>query len=78
MKAIEFQKVTQVICKILRLFLNTIAVYDKYSVLNREYLTPPIHIQLSQKEKTFSQFISAFLKSRLHFQHIQKKGDTLS
>ena len=66
------------ICKILRLFLNTFAAYDKYSVLNREDLTQPIHKQLSQKEKTFSQFISLFLKSRFHFVHIQKKGGAQS
>ena len=66
------------ICKILRLFVNTFTAYDKYCVLNREYLTQPIHMQLSQKQKTFSQFFSAFLKSRLNLEHIQEKDDTHS
>ena len=66
------------ICKILRLFVNTFTAYDKYCVLNREYLTQPIHMQLSQKQKTFFQFFSAFLKSRLNLEHIQKKDDTHS
>ena len=66
------------ICKILRLFVNTFAAYDKYSNLNKEYLTQLIHIQMSRKQKTFSGFISAILKSRLHFQHIQKNDDTQS
>ena len=30
-------------------------------------------MQLSRKEKTFSQFVSAFLKCRLSFEHFQKK-----
>ena len=62
-----------VICKILRLFVNTFTAYDKSSILNREYLTHPIHMQLSQKQETFSDFFSAFLKSRLNFEEIQKK-----
>ena len=35
----------------------------------------PIHILLSQKQKTFSQFYSAFLKSALNFEHSLKKDD---
>ena len=50
-----------VVCKNLRLFLNTFTAYDKYSVLNTEYLTHPIHIQLSQKQKNvFSIFLWIF------------------
>ena len=30
-------------------------------------------MQLSQKEKTCSQFVSAFLKSMLNFEHFQKE-----
>ena len=63
--------------KILRKFLNTFTAYDKYSVLNAEYLTHPIHLQLSQKQNTFSEFFSAFSKSSLNFEHIEKKNLTL-
>ena len=63
------------IWKILRLFVNTFTAYDKYSVLNREYLKHPIDMQLARKQKTFFQFFSAFLKSRLNFEHIQKIDD---
>ena len=66
------------IWKILRLFVNTLTAYDKSYVLNREYLVHPIHMQLSQKQKTFSQFCSQILKSRLNFEHVQKKNDTHS
>ena len=34
-------------------------------------------MQLSQEQKTPSEFFSAFLKSRLNFEHIQQKNNTL-
>ena len=64
-----------VIWKILRLFVNTFSAVDKYSLPNREYLTQPIQVQLSQKQKTFPRFFSAFSKSKLKFDHFQKKDD---
>ena len=33
-------------------------------------------MQSSQKQKTFCQFLSAFLKPILNFEHIQQKDDT--
>ena len=62
-----------VLCKILRLFVNTFTDDDKYSLLYRDNLTQPIQILLSQKQKTFFQFFSAFLKSTLNFSHFKKK-----
>ena len=62
-----------VLCKISGLFLNTLTDDDKYSLLYRDNLTEPIQIQLSQKQKTVSEFFSAFLKSTLNFEHFQKK-----
>ena len=56
-------------CKILGLLLNTLATDEKYPVLNRDNLTIPIQMQLSQKQKIFSEFFAAFLKSRLNFKH---------
>ena len=56
-----------VICKISRLFINTLSADGKNSLLNRDNLTQPIQMQLSGKQKTFSQFFAAFLKSRLNF-----------
>ena len=61
-----------VLCKILRLFVNTFTDDDKYSLLYRNNLTQPIQILLSQKQKTFSEFFSAFSKSKLNFEHFQK------
>ena len=62
-----------VLCKILRLFVNTLTDDDKYSLLYRDNLTQPIQILFSQKQKTFSEFFSAFSKSKLNFEHFQKK-----
>ena len=59
--------------KILRLFFNKLTVNDKYYLLNRENLTQEIQMQLSEKQKTFSQFFFAFSKSILNFKHLPKK-----
>ena len=32
-------------------------------------------MQLSQKQRTFSQYFAAFLKSRLNFEYFEKKYD---
>ena len=64
--------------KILRLFFNTLTVDEKHYLLNRDNLTQPIQIQLSQKQKIFSEFFFAFLKSILNFKHLPKKDDPRS
>ena len=63
------------LCKILRLFVKTLTDDEKYSVLYRNSLTQPIQILLSQKQKTFSHFCAAFLKSTWNFPHFKKKDD---
>ena len=50
----------------------------KYPLLNTEKLTQPLQILLSQKQKTFSEFFSQFLKSAFNFEHIQGKDETHS
>ena len=59
--------------KILRLFVNILAVNDKHYVLNTDNLTQQIHMQLSEKQNTFSPFFLAFLKSILNFKHLPKE-----
>ena len=62
--------------KILRLFVNTFSVNDKHYLLNRENLTQPIQMELSEKEKIFPNFfLFAFLQSILNFKHLPKKDD---
>ena len=46
---------------------------DKCSLPDRDNLMQRIHMQLSQKLKNFSWFVSAFSKSRLNFAYLQKK-----
>ena len=61
--------------KTLRLFVNTLTVDEKHYLLNRDNLTQPIQIQVSQKQKRFSQFFFAFLKAILNFKHLRKNDD---
>ena len=60
-------------CKILGLFVNTLAAVEKYLLLNRDNLTIPIQMQLSQKQKTLSQFFGGLLKSSLNLKSLEKK-----
>ena len=61
--------------KISKHFPNTQSVDGKYSLLARGNLTLRIQMLLSQKQKSFSQFFSSFLKSSLNLEHFQKKDD---
>ena len=67
-----------VICKSLRLFVNTVSAVDKCSLPNRDNLMQPIHMELFQKLKTFSEFFPAFSKSKVNFEHFRKKDDAHS
>ena len=51
---------------------------DKCSLPNKYNSMQPIHNQLSQKLKTFSQLFPAFSKSRLSLYYFQKKDDAYS
>ena len=62
-----------VLCRILGLFVNTLSEEERYCLLYKDNLLQPIQILLSQKQKTFSQFFSPFLKSTLNFERFQKK-----
>ena len=53
------------ICKILGLFVSTL------TLLNGENLRQPIQMQISEKQRTFSQLFSAVLKSNLYFEDFQ-------
>ena len=64
--------------KILRLFVKALTVGDQFYVLNRDNLAQPIQMLLCQKEKTFSEFFFAVLKSILNFKHLATKDDAYS
>ena len=59
--------------KILGLLVNTLAVDEMYLVLNRDDITIPIQMQLSQKPNIFPQFSATFLKCRLDFIYFETK-----
>ena len=69
----HWKKSLLVIDKFLRLFVNTLAVDEKYYLLNRDNLAQPIQMQLFQKQKTFSEFPFAFSKSILNYKHFPRK-----
>ena len=64
---VALQKVCLVIIKILRLFLNALTVNDKHYLLNTDNLTQPIQIQLSLKQKNFSEFFFYFFQIYIKF-----------
>ena len=57
------------------MFVNTLTADDKHYLLNRDNLTQQIQMLLFQKQKTFSQYFSAFSKSILNFKLLPKKDD---
>ena len=63
------------IYQILRHFVNTLTADDKHYLFNRNNLKPPIQMQLSQKQKTFSQFFFGFLKPMLNFINFPIRND---
>ena len=65
-------------CQILGFHVNTLSADDKYSVRNGDKLMIPIQMQLPIKQKIFSEFLTAFLKSRLSFKYFQKKMTLIS
>ena len=72
-KVVALAKVSLLISKILRLFVNTLTADGKHYLLNRDNLTQPIQMQLSQNQKSFSGFFFAFLWSIFNFKHFPKK-----
>ena len=62
-------------CYFLGMLVNTLAADKKYRVLNRDNLTIPIQMQLSEKQKTFSKFFAALLEFTLNFKYFKNKYD---
>ena len=62
-------------CHILGRLVNTLAADEKYPFPNADNLTTPIQMQLSEKQKSFSEFFASFLKSRLNFKYCEKKDE---
>ena len=74
----SWKKSALVRSKILGLFVNTLTAEYTYSGRNMQTLTQQVQMKLSLKQKIFSEFFIAFLKSTWNGEHFQKKGDSSS
>ena len=72
-KQLSWKKSPLLTCQVLGLLVSTVAAGGKYPVLNTENLTIPLQMQLSQKQKCFSQFFSTVLKFALKLNILKKK-----
>ena len=57
------------------MFVNTLTAFGKYRVQCCENLEVPIHTEVSDKQKTFSQFLVPILEAPSNFKHFEKKDD---
>ena len=55
------------------MFVNALTACDKYSVRNRDNLTQPIQMHISQKQETLSQFFLYFRNVHSILNVFQKK-----
>ena len=60
------------------MFLNTLTAEYKYSRRNMQSFTQEVQTPLSLKQKIFSGFFIACLKSIWNGEHFQKKGESSS
>ena len=67
-----------VISEIFRLFVNTLTPDDKYSRRNMQIFWLQLQTPLSQKWKSFSRLLIAFLKCSLNLEHSEKKEENRS
>ena len=61
-----------------RLFFNTLSAEYTYSRRNMQTFTQQVQTPLSLKQKIFSGFFIAFLKSTTNGEHFEKKGESSS
>ena len=74
----SWKKSALVRSKILELFVNKLTSEYKHSRRNMQTFAQQVQTPLSLKQKTFSQFFIAFLKSTRNVEHFQKKGECSS
>ena len=74
----SWKKCALVKSKILGLFVNTLTAEYMYSGRNIQTFTQQVQTPLSLKQKTFSKFFIAFLKSTWNGEHFEKKGESSS
>ena len=67
-----------VLGEVLVVFVKSLTADGKYPIRHCDNLRLPIQMQLSEKRKTFSQFLLPFLESTSNFKHLQKIDDCQS
>ena len=72
MNVMELQKSILETWKFFSRFLNTLTADDKYSLISRDNWMQTIQMHLSQKQKIFSEFFSAFFESALNSERFEK------
>ena len=75
---IELEKVCLSQIENIRPFVNTLTAEYTYSDRNMKILTQQVQTPLSLKQKSFSGFFIAFLKSTWNGEHFQKKRESSS
>ena len=75
---LSWKKYALVRSKILGLFVNTLTAEYTYSRRNMQTFTQHIQTPLSLKQKVFSGFFIAFLKSTWNGEHFEEKGESSS
>ena len=75
---LSWKKPALVRSKIVGLFVNTLTAEYTYSHRNMQTFTQKVQTTLSLKQKTFSGFFIAFLKSTWNGEHFQKKRESSS
>ena len=74
----SWKKSALVRSKILGLFVNTLTAEYTYSHRKMQIVMQKVQTPLSLKQKTFSGFFIALLKSTWNGEHFQKKGESSS
>ena len=72
---IELENDSFKISETLGVFVNTLTADERYSLQNRKTLRQPIQLQLSKKQKKFSEFFAAYLQCTSNFEHFEEKDD---
>ena len=75
---LSWEKSALVRSKILGLFVNTLTAEYTYSRRNMQTFTQHIQTPLTLKQKTFSRFFIAYLKSTWNGEQFWKKGESSS
>ena len=74
----SWKKSALVRSKILGLFVHTLTAEYTYSRRNMQTFAQLVQTPLYLKQKPFSGFFIAFLKSKLNGEHFQEKGESSS